>query len=159
MTAAAVLGSADLTSSESEWGAPSVLLLRSVTVARDFTVMSPGTNFCPSWMYSLILTLASPCVSIVFGFGLGAVARAGVATASAATAASAIGVRRSIRASWMRTVPPASGKSLNRGHAALEHVGQLVDRDPLLLQRVAVAQRDRAVLDRLVVDRDRVRRA
>src|SRR3954447_21179881 len=159
MIAAGVLGSADLTSSESECGAPSVLLLRSVTVAPDLTVMSPGTNFCPSCRYSLILTLASPWVSIVFGFGLGAAARAGPATASAATVAR-IGVRRSIRASWMRTASPASGKSLNRrGDAALQHVRQLVDRDPLLLQRVAVAQRDRAVLDRLVIDRDRVRRA
>src|SRR4051794_28387427 len=145
MIAAGVRGSADLTSSESECGAPSVLLLRSVTVAPDFTVMSPGTNFCPSWRYSLILTLASPCVSIVFGFGLGVAARAGAATTSAAAAAS-IGVRRSIRASWMRAVAPASGKSLNGGHAALEHVGQLVDRHALLLQRVAVAQRDRTVL-------------
>src|SRR3954468_4543714 len=158
MIAAGVLGSADLTSSESECGAPSVLLLRSVTVAPDLTVMSPGTNFCPYCRYSLILTLASPWVSIVFGFGLGAAARAGPATASAATVAR-IGVRRSIRASWMRTASRASGKSLNGGDAALEHVRQLVDRDALLLQGVAVAQRDRAILDRLVIDRDRVRRA
>src|SRR3954468_545190 len=110
MTAAAVLGSADLTSSESECGAPSVLLLRSVTVVPDFTVMSPGTNFCPSWMYSLILTLASPCVSIVFGFGLGAAASAGVATASAATAARATGVRRIIHVSLLRSqVDPHPG--------------------------------------------------
>src|SRR3954452_8991212 len=207
MIAAGVLGSADLTSSESECGAPSVLLLRRVTVAPDLTVMSPGTNFCPSCRYSLILTLASPCVSIVFGFGLGAAASAGPATAKAATVAR-IGVRRSIRASWMRTASPASGKplgfveewsvrpmgcsrgclepdaivmraaarehrgwleaprmcrsgrtgilrrALDGGHPALEHVRQLVDRDAFLLQRVAVAQRDRAVLDRLVIDRD-----
>src|SRR3954469_10627462 len=158
MTAAAVLGSADLTSSESECGAPSVLLLRSVTVAPDFTVMSPGTNFCPSWMYSLILTLASPCVSIVFGFGLAAAARAGPATASAATVAR-IGVRRSIRASWMRTASRASGKSLKGGAGALEHAPQLADRHRLLLQRVAVAQRARAVLARVVIDGDRVGRA
>ena len=34
-----------------------------------------------------------------------------------------------------------------------------VERDPLLLERVAVAERDRAVLERLLVDRERPRRA
>ena len=38
-------------------------------------------------------------------------------------------------------------------------VDQVVDRDALLLHRVAVAQRDRAVLQRVVVDGDAERRA
>src|SRR3954465_12376130 len=86
MTWAAVLGSADFFSSDSECGAPSLLLLRSVIVAPDLTVMSPGTNFWPSWMYSLILTFDVPWASIVLAFGA---ASAGAATASAATAARA----------------------------------------------------------------------
>src|SRR5436190_2966754 len=46
-----------------------------------------------------------------------------------------------------------------RPHSPLELIGQLVDRDALLPERVAVADGDRAVLQRLVVDRDRERRA
>src|SRR4051812_23948586 len=42
---------------------------------------------------------------------------------------------------------------------AVELVGHLCDRQPDLLERVAVAQRDRVVLHRLVVDRDAPRRA
>src|SRR5918911_1628833 len=48
---------------------------------------------------------------------------------------------------------------LLHGQPARQELREAVDRDALLLERVAVAQRDGAVLDRLVVDRDRERRA
>src|SRR6478609_9052673 len=47
----------------------------------------------------------------------------------------------------------------DRCHTLVEHVGEALDRHPLLRERVAVAQGHRAVLERLVVDRDRERRA
>ena len=46
------------------------------------------------------------------------------------------------------------GRPPRRPHSPFELLGQLVDRDALLLERVAVADGDRAVLQRLVVDRD-----
>src|SRR5215207_6530122 len=46
-----------------------------------------------------------------------------------------------------------------RGEPGLELAGQRVDRDPLLRERVAVAQGDRLVLERLVIDGDAERRA
>src|SRR5882757_9104091 len=57
----------------------------------------------------------------------------------------------------------SGGAELRRGprlaQAAAEFLGQLTDRDPRLVQRVAVAQGDRVVLHRLVVDRDAPGRA
>src|SRR3954454_2767087 len=96
MMSAAVLGSADFFTSDSECGAPSVLLFFSVTVVPDLTLRSPGSKRCPSWMYALILTFSSPRVSIVSGLGFGFVAAdagpmASADTPSAATAASAAG--------------------------------------------------------------------
>src|SRR5215218_6382907 len=45
------------------------------------------------------------------------------------------------------------------GQASRQQLPEPVDRHALLRERVAIAQRDRAVLERLVVDRDGERRA
>src|SRR6478735_1787371 len=51
------------------------------------------------------------------------------------------------------------GRLPRRPQAPLDLVGELADRDPDLLEAVAVAKRHRAVLERLVVDRHRPRGA
>src|SRR4051794_41909876 len=61
------------------------------------------------------------------------------------------------------SAPGLPGRQLRRApgrlQAALELVAELVDRDAVLGERVAVAHGDRAVLERLVVDRHAVGRA
>src|ERR1043166_8085629 len=55
---------------------------------------------------------------------------------------------------------PADVTERRRSARELRHtLDELADRDAVLLQRVAIAQRDRVVLERLVVDGDRQRRA
>src|ERR1700716_695714 len=46
-----------------------------------------------------------------------------------------------------------------RAQAPFDLLGQGGDRDPVLPQAVAIAQRDRVVLERLVIDRHRPRRS
>src|SRR5436309_5219358 len=58
---------------------------------------------------------------------------------------------RSLELGWTASLAEL-GRPPRLRQAALELGAELVDRDPRLLERVAVAQRDGAVLERLVVD-------
>src|SRR5256885_760144 len=60
--------------------------------------------------------------------------------------------QRALRGSELRRLP-------RRGEPRAERGGEVVDRHALLLERVAIAHGDRAVLERLVVDRHAERRA
>src|SRR4051794_30053588 len=104
MTCAAVLGRAAFLMSDSECGAPSGLLLTSLIVAPDFTVIVPGAKREPSWMYWLTLKVVLPVVVIVF---FDAAWAAGADTPSAAMAARATAVRRFIVGSSWSVGSPA----------------------------------------------------
>src|SRR5436309_334547 len=87
-------------------------------------------------------------------------ARSSSTTASSASAIAAAG-RRAARGPAARA--PGSGSELRRSprcpQAPLELVCELVDRDAVLGERVAVADRHGPVLERLVVHRHAPRRA